>query len=171
MFRPVLTVRTNHNKTAPAHVLCFAHNTQAGVLLFFRYDPPADASRFPAATQAASRKRLRQYGRPVPWGSRRFRWTAAEKPRSRSGILRIVPAQNGTHQPVVPLRQSRRPATPDRPHGRHTLRAARMPGYISLFHASRCSTISRLSRPTWQSRNSTLTPAAFASDSAVPNSG
>lgn len=39
MFRPVLTVRTNHNKTTPAHVLCFAHNTQAGVLLFFRYDP------------------------------------------------------------------------------------------------------------------------------------
>lgn len=38
-FRPVLTVRTNHNKTTPAHVLCFAHNTQAGVLLFFRYDP------------------------------------------------------------------------------------------------------------------------------------
>ena len=41
----------------------------------------------------------------------------------------------------------------------------------SLFHPSRCSTISRLSRPTWQSRNSTLTPAAFASASAVPNSG
>lgn len=39
------------------------------------------------------------------------------------------------------------------------------------FHPSRCSTISRLSRPTWQSRNSTLTPAAFASASAVPNSG
>lgn len=41
----------------------------------------------------------------------------------------------------------------------------------ALFHPSRCSTISRLSRPTWQSRNSTLTPAAFASASAVPNSG
>lgn len=39
------------------------------------------------------------------------------------------------------------------------------------FHPSLCSTISRLSRPTWQSRNSTLTPAAFASASAVPNSG
>ena len=39
------------------------------------------------------------------------------------------------------------------------------------FYAFLCSTISRLSRPTWQSRNSTLTPAAFASASAVPNSG
>ena len=39
------------------------------------------------------------------------------------------------------------------------------------FHPSRCSTISKLSRPTRQSRNSTRTPAAFASASAVPNSG
>ena len=88
-----------------------------------------------------------------------------------SGILRLVPAQSGTHRPIVLLRQKIRRATPDTPYGRYTLRAVRMPGYISLFHASRCSTITRLSLPTWQSRNSTLTPAAFASASAVPNSG
>ena len=41
---------------------------------------------------------------------------------------------------------------------------------VLSFYASLCSTISRLSRPTWQSRNSTLTPAAFASASAEPNS-
>ena len=39
------------------------------------------------------------------------------------------------------------------------------------FHPSLCSAISRLSRPTWQSKNSTCTPAALASASAVPNSG
>ena len=48
MFRPVLTVRTNHSKTTPAHVLCFAHNTQAGVLLW-----PVRARKIAAAVACA----------------------------------------------------------------------------------------------------------------------
>ena len=43
--------------------------------------------------------------------------------------------------------------------------------FFCRLHPSLCSTISKLSRPTRQSRNSTRTPAAFASASAVPNSG
>ena len=43
--------------------------------------------------------------------------------------------------------------------------------FRKIFQPSLCSTISKLSRPTRQSRNSTRTPAALASASAVPNSG